>query len=72
MKDEEKSRELAIKYCKDIDYKGRECYNIGCEAACNEMAEYKDEQFKHFLNSLLMQSNIRQIYSLIEEKLKNL
>ena len=35
-----KAKALAIEYCKDIDFKGRECYNIGCEIACNEMADY--------------------------------
>lgn len=44
MTDEEKSRELAIKFCKDIDSNGKEVYNIGCEIACLEMARYKNEQ----------------------------
>ena len=41
---EQKARELAIKYCKDIDSNGKECYNVGCEIACNEAMEWKDEQ----------------------------
>lgn len=42
--EEEKARELAIKYCKEINSNGKECYNIGCEIACNEMSDWKDEQ----------------------------
>ncbi len=40
---EEKARYLAIKYCKDIDSNGKECYNIGCEIACKEMTEWADQ-----------------------------
>lgn len=40
----EKARELAIKYCKDIDPHGKEVYNIGCEIACCEMAYWKEQQ----------------------------
>lgn len=43
---EKKARELAIKYCKDIDSSGNECYNIGCEIACNEAMQWKDEERK--------------------------
>jgi len=45
----------------------KECYKSAVD-----MARYKNEDFNNFLNSLLMQSNIGQIYTLIEEKLKNL
>jgi hypothetical protein len=40
---QEKARELAIKYCKDIDYHGKEVYNIGCAIACCEMADWADQ-----------------------------
>lgn len=40
--------------------------------AAMQMAKYKNHDFSNFLNILLMQSNIGQIYTLIEEKLKNL
>ena len=43
-----------------------------CYKSAIDMARYKNKDFNNFLNSLLMQSNIRQIYSLIEEKLKSL
>lgn len=39
----EKAKELAIKYCKDIDPHGKEIYNIGCEIACCEMVEWADQ-----------------------------
>ena len=45
----------------------KECYKSAID-----MAIHKNKDFNNFLNSLLMQSNIRQIYSLIEEKLKSL
>lgn len=44
MTNEEKAKELAIKYCKEIDPYGKEVYNIGCEIACCEMAEWKEQQ----------------------------
>jgi hypothetical protein len=37
-----KARELAIKYCKDIDSYGKEVYDIGCAFACCEMADWAD------------------------------
>ena len=40
---QEKARELAIKYCKDIDPHGKEVYNIGCAIACCEMADWADQ-----------------------------
>lgn len=45
----------------------KECYESAID-----MAKYKNTDFNNFLNMLLMQSNIGQIYTLIEEKLKNL
>lgn len=45
----------------------KECYQSAID-----MAKYKNRNFNNFLNMLLMQSNIGQIYTLIEEKLKNL
>ena len=43
-----------------------------CYKSAIDMARYKNKDFNNFLNSLLMQSNIGQIYTLIEEKLKEL
>ena len=43
-----------------------------CYKSAIDMARYKNKDFNNFLNSLLMQSNIGRIYSLIEEKLKSL
>lgn len=40
---QEKARELAIKYCKDIDPHGKEVYDIGCAIACCEMADWTDQ-----------------------------
>ena len=45
----------------------KECYQSAID-----MAKHKNNDFSNFLNMLLMQSNIGQIYTLIEEKLKNL
>lgn len=43
-----------------------------CYKSAIDMAKHKNKDFSNFLNMLLMQSNIGQIYTLIEEKLKNL
>lgn len=43
---QEKARELAIKYCKDVDPHGKEVYNIGCAIACCEMADWADQHPK--------------------------
>ena len=40
---QEKARELAIKYCKEVDPHGKEVYNIGCAIACCEMADWTDQ-----------------------------
>ena len=45
----------------------KECYQSAID-----MAKHKNQDFNNFLNVLLMQSNMGQIYTLIEEKLKNL
>lgn len=46
MTDEEKAKELAIKATKYIDDNGKETYNAFVEAALQEMAEWKDEQWR--------------------------
>lgn len=46
---QEKARELAIKYCKDIDNHGKEVYSIGCVIACCEMADWADQHPKEGL-----------------------
>jgi hypothetical protein len=46
MANEEKARELAIKSTKYIDDNGKEMYNAFVEAALQEMAAWKDKQYK--------------------------
>lgn len=45
MTNEEKARELAIYFGREIDAQGKACYDIGYEVACSKMAEWKDDKF---------------------------
>ncbi|MBP5589075.1 MAG: hypothetical protein J6X26_00895 [Bacteroidales bacterium] len=53
MTNEEKARELAMEYCKELDDEGRTSYNIFCEEACIEMAKWKDEQYNRDVRSAI-------------------
>ena len=53
MNNKQKARELAIKCSKTTDVNGNEVYNVFCEAALQEMAEWKDKQY----HDLIKQSN---------------
>lgn len=54
MTDEEKAKKLAIKSTRYIDDNGKELYNVLVEAALQEMAEYKDNQYAKVLANLLV------------------
>lgn len=56
MTNEEKARELAMEYCKELDDEGRTSYNIFCEEACIEMAKWKDEILKKDMRFIIKQA----------------
>lgn len=65
----EKARELAIKYCKDIDPHGKEVYNIGCEIACCEITAWKEQQM---IKKAIEWINIHMLYNASESYKKEL
>ncbi|MBQ3945694.1 MAG: hypothetical protein II684_05205 [Treponema sp.] len=54
---EEKARELAIISSKYIDDDGKEMYNVCVEAALQEMAQWKDQQFSIERKQLIEKAN---------------
>lgn len=55
MTNEEKARELAIKSTKYVDDNGKELYNVLVEAALQEMAKWKDEQYAKAFAPILIE-----------------